>query len=60
MQPAQALATVGPEENLLTALEQMDDANVAQLPIVVDVQWLGMLDRERIVHYMRVRAELGV
>jgi Zn-dependent protease/CBS domain-containing protein len=60
MQPAQALATVGPEENLLKALEQMDDANVAQLPVVDDGQWLGMLDRERIVHYMRVRAELGV
>jgi len=60
MQPAQALATVGPEENLLKALEQMDDANVAQLPVVDDGQWLGMLDRERILHYMRVRAELGV
>ena len=60
MQPAKVLATVGPEENLLTALEQMDDANVAQLPVVDDGQWLGILDRERIVHYMRVRAELGV
>jgi len=60
MQPAQALATVAPEENLLKALEQMDDANVAQLPVVDDGQWLGMLDRERILHYVRVRAELGV
>jgi len=60
MQPVQALATVAPEENLLKALEQMDDANVAQLPVVDDGQWLGMLDRERILHYMRVRAELGV
>ena len=60
MQPAQALATVAPEETLLKALEQMDDANVAQLPVVDDGQWLGMLDRERILHYMRVRAELGV
>ncbi len=60
MQPAQALATVAPEENLLKALEQMDNANVAQLPVVDDGQWLGMLDRERILHYMRVRAELGV
>jgi len=60
MQPVQALATVAPEESLLKALEQMDDANVAQLPVVHDGQWLGMLDRERILHYMRVRAELGV
>jgi len=60
MQPAQALTTVAPGETLLKALEQMDDANVAQLPVVDDGQWLGMLDRERILHYMRVRAELGV
>jgi hypothetical protein len=38
----------------------MDDAKVAQLPVVADGHWLGMLDREHILHYMRVRAELGV
>ena len=60
MQPAQSLATVAPEESLLKALEEMDNANVAQLPVVNDGNWLGMLDRERVVHYMRARAELGV
>jgi Zn-dependent protease/CBS domain-containing protein len=60
MQPAEALATVAPGETLLKALEDMDNANVAQLPVVNDGRWLGMLDRERIVHYMRARAELGV
>ena len=60
MQPAQALSVVGPGEDLFKALEKMDDARVAQLPVVDDGQWLGMLDREHILHYMRVRAELGV
>ena len=60
MQPAQALSVVGPEEALLGALQKMDDAKVAQLPVVADGHWLGMLDREHIIHYMRVRAELGV
>jgi predicted transcriptional regulator len=60
MQPAQALSVVGPEEGLLKALGKMDDAKVAQLPVVDDGHWLGMLDREHILHYMRVRAELGV
>jgi len=60
MQPAQALSVVGPGEDLFKALEKMDDASVAQLPVVDDGQWLGMLDREHILHYMRVRAELGV
>jgi predicted transcriptional regulator len=60
MQSAQALSVVGPEEDLLKALGKMDDAKVAQLPVVDDGHWLGMLDREHILHYMRVRAELGV
>jgi Zn-dependent protease/predicted transcriptional regulator len=60
MQPAQALATVAQEEDLLVALEKMDDAKVAQLPVVDEGRWLGILDREHILHYMRVRAELGV
>ena len=60
MQPAHALSVVGPEEALLGALQKMDDAKVAQLPVVADGHWLGMLDREHILHYMRVRAELGV
>lgn len=60
MQPAQALSVVGPDEALLGALQKMDDAKVAQLPVVADGHWLGMLDREHILHYMRVRAELGV
>jgi len=42
----------------------MDDALAVEhadpLPVVHEGQWLGMLDRERIVHYMRARAELGV
>jgi Zn-dependent protease len=60
MQTAQTLSVVGPEEDLLKALGKMDDAKVAQLPVVDDGHWLGMLDREHILHYMRVRAELGV
>jgi len=60
MQPATAVATVPPDESLLKALEDMDNADVAQLPVVEDGRWLGMLDRERIVHFVRVRAELGV
>lgn len=60
MQPVEALAMVGPEEDLLKALAKLDDARVAQLPVVDEGRWLGMLDREHILHYMRVRAELGV
>ena len=38
----------------------MDDANVAQVPVLAGDQLVGMIGREQILHYVRVRAELGV
>ena len=53
------LAVVGPEESMLAALEKMDDANVAQMPVVAGKELLGMIAREHILSYLRARAELG-
>jgi predicted transcriptional regulator len=38
----------------------MDDANVAQMPVVAGDHLLGMIGREQILHYVRTRAELGI
>jgi predicted transcriptional regulator len=38
----------------------MDDADVAQMPVVEAGELLGMIAREQVLHYVRVRAELGV
>jgi Zn-dependent protease len=54
------LATAAPQDELLQALERMDDANVAQMPVVTGDSLLGVLSREQILHYIRTRAELGV
>jgi Zn-dependent protease len=54
------LTAVGPEESMLAALEKMDDANVAQMPVVAGGELLGMIGREQILRYLRARAELGV
>jgi Zn-dependent protease/CBS domain-containing protein len=59
MRPDQ-LATVAPEENLLTALQKMDDTNVAQMPVVSGDRLSGMISREQLLRYIRVRAELGI
>jgi len=60
MTPAEKLAAVGPKADLLTTLEKMDDADVAQMPVVEAGELLGMIAREQVLHYVRVRAELGV
>jgi len=60
MTRTEQLTLVGPEESMLAALEKMDDANVAQMPVVAGGELLGMIGREQIVRYLRARAELGV
>jgi CBS domain-containing protein len=58
--PADKVTTVGPDDALHTALEKMDDAEVAQVPVVEHGELVGMLGREQVLHYIRTRAELGV
>ena len=60
MTRADRLATVTPQEDLLVALQKMDDANVAQMPVVSGGELLGMISREQVLHYVRVRSELGI
>jgi Zn-dependent protease/CBS domain-containing protein len=59
MTPADKVTVVDPKTDLLAALEKMDDANVAQMPVVEAGELLGMIGREQVLHYVRVRAELG-
>jgi Zn-dependent protease len=60
MVPFGRLVRVTPETELLSALQTMDDANVAQVPVVSGDELVGMLSREQVVHYLRTRAELGI
>jgi Zn-dependent protease len=60
MTPVEKITAVEPKADLLSALEKMDDANVAQMPVVEAGELLGMIGREQILHYVRVRAELGL
>jgi len=60
MVPANNLVTVEPQTELLNAMQTMDNANIAQVPVVENGELLGVLTREQIVHYLRTRAELGI
>lgn len=60
MLPVERTVRVEPDAELLMALQKMDDANVAQVPVVERDQIVGMLSREQVLHYVRARAELGV
>jgi Zn-dependent protease/predicted transcriptional regulator len=60
MVPFEKLVRVTPETELLAALQIMDTADVAQVPVVKDEEIVGLLSREQVVHYLRTRAELGI
>lgn len=60
MVPFERLVRVTPDTELLAALQIMDDANVAQVPVVSGEELVGTLSREQVVHYLRTRAELGI
>jgi len=62
MTPWSQLERVERGSDLLAALKLMDDKRVGQLPVVEGDGGLpvGLLTREEILHYLRVRAELGL
>ena len=60
MVPYHKLVRVTPETELLAALQTMDSASVAQVPVVYNDTLVGVLSREQVVHYLRLRAELGI
>jgi Zn-dependent protease/CBS domain-containing protein len=60
MVPFERLARVAPDTELMEALQMMDSANVNQVPVVEGDEVIGTLSREQVLHYIRLRAELGI
>lgn len=61
MVPLERLVKIAPGAPLMSALQAMDDANVAQVPVIDEGgRIVGALSREQILHYVRTRVELGV
>jgi len=56
--PFEDLIVVTPETTLWGAVQQMTREGVNQLPVVVDEVLDGMISREDVVSYIKVRAEL--
>jgi len=60
MVPFERLTRVAPDTELMQALQMMDSANVNQLPVIEEENVVGTLSREQVLHYIRLRAELGI
>jgi Zn-dependent protease/predicted transcriptional regulator len=60
MTPLDGLKRVSPDEELWTAMRNMTEEGVNQLPVMDDGRLLGMLRRDNIVSFIRLKGELGV
>jgi len=60
MTPMEELKAVSPDDELWSALEQMTEDGVNQLPVVEDGHLVGMLGRDSVLTFIRTRAELGL
>lgn len=58
MTPAGLLKTSTPDHPSADLLEQMDDYDIDQIPVVQDSKLLGMVTRERLIRSLRARAIL--
>jgi CBS domain-containing protein len=54
------LVRVHPEDDVWNVLQQMDENDVNQVPVMDNGSFLGMITRERLLHDIRLRAELGL
>ncbi len=58
MTPASKLKTARPDQPAVDLLEQMDDYDIDQIPVVREDRLLGMVTRERLLRFLKARAVL--
>jgi len=58
MTPANRLKTAQPSQPAVDLLEQMDDYDIDQIPVVQEGKLVGMVTRERLFHFLKARAVL--
>ncbi len=58
MVPLHRLITVEPDMELLAALKKMDDENLSQVSVADQFGLVGMLSRDNVVRYLKLRSHL--
>jgi Zn-dependent protease/CBS domain-containing protein len=58
MTPANKLKTSQPDQPAVDLLEQMDDYDIDQIPVVQEYKLVGMVTRERLLRFLKARAVL--
>lgn len=60
MTPLQRIEALRPDDDAQRGLERLLRSDLAQLPVVLDGQIVGLLERDVVFNYLRMREELGL
>ena len=60
MTPVRELPEISPGSRLLTAIERFAGGDLPALPVVDDGRLVGMLERDAVLSYVRMREMLGM
>jgi len=58
MTPPERLKTAQPDQPAVDPLEQMDDYDIDQIPVLQEYSLVGMVTRERLLRFLKARAVL--
>ena len=60
MTPADKLRVAYPDQEALSILSQMEAGDINQMPVVSGGRVIGLITRDNLIRFLRVRSELGV
>jgi len=60
MIPADKMVSVGPNEDLAKVFQMLTERDINQVPVVEDGKIVGMIGRDALLAFVRVRADLGM
>ncbi len=60
MTPVDKLRTAHPDQNALSILEQMDESEIGQTPVVSERGVIGLITRDSLMRFLRIHSELGM
>jgi len=58
--PVDRLKAATPEQDALSVMEQMDENDINQMPVISENRVIGLITRESLLRFLRTRAELGI
>jgi len=60
MTPADKLKVAHPNQDALSVLEQMDENDINQMPVISEERVIGLIARDNLIRFLRTRSELGI